>query len=178
MVHQRVHQPDVDGELESLALSSHGVGLGYGHCPFLGLGQAPYGLAAGEAAGFDQQVGRPTESITANQRQLQHHIGGVAAQASISAARTVVDQLHVHPVGDPLDLGEELAQCTRAVGHRVSSVFERGPELAHGDTVVVVGVGDPHGADESCADLVALHEPLTDQLDQLVIGAHRFGEQL
>jgi hypothetical protein len=56
-------------------------------------------------------------------------------------------------------------------------VFEGDFELAHRHPIGIVWIGDPHGRDQGGPELVSLHQPPTDQLDQLVVGPHRAGEQ-
>ncbi|WP_311774403.1 hypothetical protein [Rhodococcus triatomae] len=120
MVDQRVHDPDVHGEGETLAVAAHRPGLSDGNRPLLGFAETSASRVPGESTRLDQQVGRPAVAIAVDQRQLQQHVGGSGAEAAQRPA-TGFEEIRVDPVRHLVDDGEELAQRCGGVGDAVDS---------------------------------------------------------
>jgi hypothetical protein len=175
VIDERVHRADVHGELEALPASAHRVGLRHGHRPLLRLGKAAYGFAARQPARLDEQVGGTAEAVAADQGQLQHDVRGVGPQPAVRRG-PFVDEVEVHPRRDAFDGGEELAQRSWTVRDGVRAEVEGLAELSHGDPVRIVDIRDVHRRNQSRAHLVAMHEPLPDPVDELLIGAHGLGQ--
>jgi hypothetical protein len=159
---------------EALAVTSHAVGLGHGHRPLLRLPESSSGHVPGEATGGHQQVGGPAEAVPAEERELGENVSGVLAVASRHAA-ALLDEVPVHPVGHGVDDVEEGAQGRGRVVDGGNTVGDRDLELGHRHPLGVVGT-EPHRPGQPGAELVLLHEALSEALHELLVELLHTGE--
>ena len=132
MIDERVHHSHMHREPEPLARAAQPVVLGDRRGPVHRLPHAPKRSPPREQTGFDKQIGRTPEAITADEGQIGHDVSDVRPVAAIGLGAGV-DQVEVHPLGGVLHHVEERSQRIRAIGHRINPRREGGVELAHGD---------------------------------------------
>ena len=70
VVDQCVHQSHVNSEFPALAPTLHAAATTYLDPPGLGFAEPAHDSRPGETSGGDKQIGRPAESVAADQRQL------------------------------------------------------------------------------------------------------------